>query len=220
MDRDILDEQIAYYRARAIEYDRSIDAASEFKGAFARAHQLLKERAMCEHVLELACGTGIWTQTLLTIGQQITAIDVSPEMLELARHKTGEGRVQYQQANLFEWEPEREYDLVFFANWLSHVPPRAFEAFLHKVSRAVRQGGSVVIVDQYAPTAEDQQMIQEGKEGKVYARRSVETSGETFTIVKAFYDGQRVEAAFSAPGFATSLQRLDENYFYFEVRRR
>ena len=219
MECDILQEQIAYYRARAVEYDRSIDAASEIEGAFAKAHRLLKERIACEHILELACGTGIWTQTLLTIGEQITALDVAPEMLELARQKTGDERVHYLLTDLFAWEPEREYDLVFFANWLSHVPPHAFEAFLHRVARAVRRGGSVVIVDQDAPTLEDQQIIQDGEEGRVYARRSLITSGETFTIVKAFYDVPRIEATFSALGFTTSVQRLDECFFYFELWR-
>lgn len=52
---------------------------------------------------------------------------------------------------------------------ITYYRARAFEAFLQKVSRAARRGGSVIIVDQDAPTAEDQQMIQEGEEGKVYA---------------------------------------------------
>jgi demethylmenaquinone methyltransferase/2-methoxy-6-polyprenyl-1,4-benzoquinol methylase len=93
-----------------------------------------------EQVLELACGTGTWTQVLLPIAHDITAIDAAPEMLTIARQKLGNAPVSYQQADVFQWEPRQEYDLVFFANWLSHVLPKDLDAFLRKVARAVRPG--------------------------------------------------------------------------------
>ena len=80
-------------------------------------------------VLELACGTGIWTEQLLKIGQHITALDASPEVIEVNRAKLKSDRVTYEQADLFTWEPDQTYDLVFFGFWLSHVPPEQVEAF-------------------------------------------------------------------------------------------
>jgi ubiquinone/menaquinone biosynthesis C-methylase UbiE len=44
-----------------------------------------------QDTLELACGTGIWTQQLLSITQTVTAIDASPEMIALS----GKRRVEY-----------------------------------------------------------------------------------------------------------------------------
>jgi demethylmenaquinone methyltransferase/2-methoxy-6-polyprenyl-1,4-benzoquinol methylase len=55
--------------------------------------------------------------------------------------------VEYRQIDLFTWEPDAEYDLVFFSFWLSHVPPELLESFLTKVSKSVRVGGQVFIVD-------------------------------------------------------------------------
>src|SRR5712691_8794067 len=141
MEHDILGEQIAYYRARAQEYDESIGGTEEPKGAFARAIHLLQQMGPFEQVLELACGTGIWTKALLQIGHDITAIDAAPEMLEIAQRKLGNAPVHFQQADLFQWEPEQEYDFVFFAFWLSHVPPERLSPFLNRVSRAIRPGG-------------------------------------------------------------------------------
>ena len=74
MEHDILNEQIAYYRARAREYDESVGETGEPKGVFARAMHLLEEMGPFEQVLELACGTGIWTRALLQVGRDITAI--------------------------------------------------------------------------------------------------------------------------------------------------
>src|SRR6266852_5534654 len=123
MEHDILNEQITYYRARAQEYDESIGETGEPQGAFASAAHLLKQMGPFEQVLELACGTGIWTRSLLQVGYEITAMDAAPEMLEIAQSKLGNAQVHYQQADLFKWEPLQQYDLVFFASWLSHVPP-------------------------------------------------------------------------------------------------
>src|SRR5690348_6442412 len=205
MEDDILQEQIAYYRARAQEYDESIGLTEEPRGAFARAASLLKEMGPFEQVLELACGTGIWTRSLLRVGQHITAIDAAPEMLEIARRKLGHTPVEYQQADLFQWEPLQEYDLVFFAFWLSHVPPARVAAFLSKVSRAVLPGGYVVIVDQYAPTEEDRRLIKEGGGGRLYAERSLR-DGQTFTIVKVFHDLMSLQRMFTDLGFESTVR--------------
>ena len=77
-------EQLAYDRARAQKYVESTRDAAELQGVFARARELLQRRDPCEQVLELARGIGTWTQVLLAIGQEVTAIDAAPEMLAIS----------------------------------------------------------------------------------------------------------------------------------------
>ncbi len=67
-DKNILHEQIEYYRARAEEYDRSISGAID---VFKPATIMLTLLGKFNHILELACGTGFWTKTLLQIGEHI-----------------------------------------------------------------------------------------------------------------------------------------------------
>lgn len=212
----MLNEQIAYYRARAQEYDESIGATEDPQGAFAEAMDLLRTMGPFERVLELACGTGIWTGVLLQIGREITALDAAPEMLEIARQKLGNASVRYQQVDLFQWEPTQEYDLVFFAFWLSHVPPEELDAFLDKVQRAVRPGRSVVIVDQYAPTSEDRQLIKE--EGDIYVQRPLH-DGRIFTIVKVFYDLKTLRDSLQHRGFEVVMHELSDGFFFLAARR-
>jgi demethylmenaquinone methyltransferase/2-methoxy-6-polyprenyl-1,4-benzoquinol methylase len=144
MNNSILDEQIEYYRARAQEYDASISGATEI---FEPARSMLLKLGNFDQILELACGTGFWTDTLLSMGGDVTAVDAAPEMLDIARKRLGEDRIKYRQSNLFQWRPEQEYDLIFFANWLSHVPPSALDGFLGKVQHTVRSGGQIAIID-------------------------------------------------------------------------
>src|SRR6266480_4550504 len=185
MDQHILDEQLTYYRKMAQEYDETTDQTEDLHRAFERARDLLHQHTQVEQMLELACRTGTWTRTLLPLGRELTAIDASPGMLALARQKVGNAVVQFQQADLFQWQPRQQYDLVFFANWLSHVPPQRLDAFLGTVARAVRPGGSLAVVDQYAPMQEDREIIvRDAEEGAIYAKRYLR-NGQTFLIVKA-----------------------------------
>jgi ubiquinone/menaquinone biosynthesis C-methylase UbiE len=218
MEQHILDQQMTYYRKRAPEYDETTGQTEAIQRAFARARELLQQHAPWKQILELACGTGTWTCALLPLGQFLTAIDASPEMLSLARQKVGNAFVQFQQADLFQWQPTQQYDLVFFANWLSHVPPQRLEAFLGTVSHAVRPGGSLVMVDQYAPMQEDREIsVRDAEEGAIYANRSLR-GGQTFTIVKVFYDLRFIEHLLESLGFVVTLQKLDDIFFFLEAR--
>ena len=133
--QDRLDEQLRYYRARAPEYD----AWALREGGFARgprerakwfADIAKLERALDRfhpsgRVLELACGTGQWTERLTRYADRLTAVDAAEEALDLNRRRVGDG-VRYIHADMFSWEPAETYDVVFFSFWLSHVPPERF----------------------------------------------------------------------------------------------
>ena len=143
------------------------------------------------------------------MGNEITAVDASPEMLEIARQKLGEKRINYQQADLFHWEPDRQYDLVFSANWLSHVPPTRLDKFLNAVQQSVRAGGQLAIIDQYQPSNSDKLVAKES----IYATRPIE-DGRQFTIVKAFHDLKFLQAKFEAFSFEVSINRFNDTFFF------
>ena len=210
MNNSILNEQIEYYRARAQEYDESIVDAIDL---LEPGKDLLLKLGKFDSILELACGTGIWTETLLQMGKTITAVDASPEMLAIARQKLRDERIHFQQADLFHWEPAQQYDLVFFANWLSHVPPDALDQFLEKVQRSVRPGGQIAIVDQYLPSDADKQVAQDD----IYAKRPVE-DGRQFTIVKAFYDLPYLHEKLGQLGFEVSTHKFTDTFFFLTAK--
>lgn len=218
MSSDILNEQIAYYRARAQEYDESVYQIGRFasneqpvdeQGAnLDQARIRLEALKPVQHALELACGTGMWTASLLNVAQQVTALDASPEMLEITRSKVGNARVDYQQADLFAWEPARQYDLVFFAFWLSHVPPERLDDFFARVQRATRPDAQLFIVDQYAPLPDDLLLPQEG----IYHTRALH-DGRAFTIVKVFHDLAALEEQLTMLGFTVATQKHGDVFF-------
>ena len=101
----ILQEQIAYYRARAGEYDQwflrlgRYDRGPDLNRRWFREIGLvtaaLEAFAPAGQVLELACGTGLWTQHLVRYAAAVTALDSSPEVLVINRARLGAAGVRY-----------------------------------------------------------------------------------------------------------------------------
>ncbi len=84
-DRELLDDQIAYYRARAAEYDATFPDGDPFAAHADAVREALNAFAPVGRVIELAAGTGQWTGLLADHADELTVTDASPEMLELNR---------------------------------------------------------------------------------------------------------------------------------------
>jgi predicted TPR repeat methyltransferase len=96
------------------------------------------------HCLELGCGTGKNTEWLLSVAEQITAIDLSAGMLRKAREKITSPRVHFLQGNMLEaWETGQTFDLVVCSLVLEHI--EQFEPLFQKVAASLRPGGSFYI---------------------------------------------------------------------------
>lgn len=223
MTAQIIQEQIAYYCARANEYDEWFYRIGRFNRGEESNQQwfneidvvklALQKVGHTEEILELASGTGIWTQELLNIGQKITAIDASQEANEINRSKLSSPNVEYRQIDLFAWEPDAEYDLVFFSFWLSHVPPELLKSFLTKVYKSVRVGGQVFIIDsRFEPTSTANNHIL-NDDGSIYKSRKL-NDGQEFQIVKIFYQPDELKNKLMQVGFKANVN-VTERYFIY-----
>ena len=88
------------------------------------------------------------TRFLAPLARSLTALDASPKMIEHNRRRLKNPKVHYVTADIFEWRPDRRYDLVFFSFWLSHVPPRSFDGFWGFLRTCVKPGGRVAFIDE------------------------------------------------------------------------
>jgi 2-polyprenyl-3-methyl-5-hydroxy-6-metoxy-1,4-benzoquinol methylase len=228
MSDDILQQQIAYYRARAGEYDEwfyrlgRYDRGEEFNRAWLQEAALLVKRLhelpLVDRVLELAGGTGIWTQELVKLGKQVTVIDASEEMIAINRAKVNSPAVQYQQADLFNWEPTETYDMVFFSFWLSHVPPERFDAFLAKVSHALHPGGYLFIIDSMPDQTSTAQNHEAYQPDDIYHTRKL-NDGQEFRIIKVFYEPEALQKRLAAAGFDGEVKTTGRYFFYAAARK-
>jgi SAM-dependent methyltransferase len=219
----LLAEQARYYRERASEYedwwfrrgryDRGDAADARWFADAAKLQTALERFAPTGDVLELACGTGLWTERLVGHAASVTAVDGSPEMLELCRARVNDPRVEYLQADLFAWEPQRTYDVCFFSFWLSHVPRERFDAFWEKVGRAVGHSGRVFFIDSLRhdkASAADHALPEHGSETML--RRLAD--GREYHIVKRFHEPQPLRERLADLEWNAQIQTTSEFFIY------
>jgi SAM-dependent methyltransferase len=81
----------SYYAARAPEYD-SVYRKLERQPDLRSIEGWLPPRFTGETVLEIACGTGYWTQFIAPSAARIVAVDLAPETLRIAFSKTSQAK--------------------------------------------------------------------------------------------------------------------------------
>lgn len=212
---DIVAAQRAYYDERAPDYldltkpsDRAVRGwLPEELGA-----RLIDAFAPTGDVLELACGGGACTRDIVRHARTLTCVDGSPRMLERNRGLLGErANVRYLEADLFDWTPDRAYDEVIFAFWLSHVPDDRFDAFWDLVQRALVRGGRVAFIDE-----DDRGGVNEPTrvvDGVSLAERTL-ADGRTFDIVKVFWRPDELEARLRSIGWNIEVRPVGGTFLF------
>ncbi|MDT0547559.1 MULTISPECIES: class I SAM-dependent methyltransferase [Streptomyces] len=206
MDDDaLLAEQMAYYRAGAAEYDRPYAEREELKRLLAAVDEL----PIAGDVLELACGTGQWTPRLAARARSVTAVDAAAEVLALARARTASPTVRFLEADLFSWRPPRRYDTVFFAFWLSHVPPTRLPDFWNTVAAALAPGGRAIFIDD-GPAAAAEEEVLANQPAPAALRRL--DDGSQYRIVKVFHDVRTLTDDLTALGWSVRIRPVAGNF--------
>jgi demethylmenaquinone methyltransferase/2-methoxy-6-polyprenyl-1,4-benzoquinol methylase len=221
----LIADQIAYYRARAGEYDdnlRNLERYVSMGGSVAGRSggedgkevaillKALEGMHPFDTVLELACGTGWWTQWLAQQAQHVTAVDAAAEMLTLNRERVNAANVRYIQADVFSWKPDRQFDLVFFAFWISHVPHDRFAAFWQLVGDSLAANGRVFFIDEL-----DTERAR-GLETRVDEDAVLRTlaDGRQFRAVKVFYEPSELEAKLRKLGWEFEVHEAGHRFYW------
>jgi 2-polyprenyl-3-methyl-5-hydroxy-6-metoxy-1,4-benzoquinol methylase len=212
MSEDILADQLAYYRHRADEYDAT--AYGDVAAAGERIARLVARMRPTGRVLELACGTGLWTRALAEWADTVTAVDAAPEALRIARVRVPSANVRFEVADVFAWNPGTRFDMVFFSAWLSHVPDDRFDGFWAWLRDLLTADGRVLFIDEHVD--------ERGKEDYLAGRDDVVRrrllDGSTFRVVKNFVDPRRLEARLRAAGWECVVSRDGADWVLGEAR--
>ena len=96
-------------------------------------------------VLELGCGTGTFTRELARSGADVVAIDVSSELLEIARANCSEPNVQYQIQNAYALNySQGVFDSVVGSSVLHHLE---IKEALRDVYRVLKAAGTIYFTE-------------------------------------------------------------------------
>ena len=198
---EVLADQIDYYRHRAGEYDAT--AYGDVAAARKRIARLVAGMRPTGHVLEIACGTGLWTEALAELADTVTAIDAAPEVVRIASDRVRSANVSFEVADVFSWTPGTRFDVIFFSAWLSHVPTDRFDQFWQLLRGLITEDGRVLFIDEHVD--------ERGKEAYVAGRDEIVErrlrDGGTFRVIKNFVDPERLEVRLRLLGWDCTIRR-------------
>jgi demethylmenaquinone methyltransferase/2-methoxy-6-polyprenyl-1,4-benzoquinol methylase len=223
----LLAEQIRYYDDRAPEYEDLWFRRGRHDRGRGFNERWFAETAIVEAaadafdatgmVLELACGSGLWTRRLAPRARRLVAVDSSPTMLALNRERFGGPNVEYVQADVFDWEPGERFDAIFTGFFVSHIPPERFARFWGRVATWLTPEGRVFLVDDAAGPGRPYSGAAV-PDGLPFAHRRELPGEREYTIVKVFYEPEELAAALDAVGWDADLRRSGVHLLYGTAR--
>jgi SAM-dependent methyltransferase len=100
----------------------------------------------CENALEIGCGTGAFARLLAKRCKRVVALDLSPEMIRVARSRsTGFDNLEFQLADAVQWNfPQYHFDFVCSIATLHHLEQREL---LVKIRESLKPNGVLVVLD-------------------------------------------------------------------------
>jgi SAM-dependent methyltransferase len=197
-----------YYRQRAPEYDE-VYAKPERQADLTELKVLLLPLVAGRHVLELAAGTGYWTQVIAAAAASVTATDLNPETLAIAAtrdYSGAEPRLLTADAYRPDGVPG-DFDLVFCGFWWSHVGRADIGRFLTAISARVPRGARLVLADNRYVPGSNHPVSRTGPDGDSFQRRQLR-DGREFEVLKNFPTRDQLAADLRPYGTALSYSEL------------
>jgi ubiquinone/menaquinone biosynthesis C-methylase UbiE len=201
-----------YYRDRAAEYD-AVYAKPERQDDLARLRALLPQTVAGHSVLEIAAGTGYWTQALSASATAITATDLSPETLSMARTRHyGPAPVTFQTADAYALgQVPGHFDAAFIGFFWSHILRADIPRFLQGLRARLGPGAQVVVLDNRYVQGSSTSIARTTGEGDTYQRRTL-SDDRSYEILKNFPTRDQFAADLAAT--AAGLQWTELRYFW------
>lgn len=148
-------------------------------------------------VLEIACGTGNWTQVLAKRARSVLATDINSSVLKIAKKKNyPRNKVIFKIADAYALQKtEGKYTLAFAADWWSHIPRSMIPAFVEGLHTKLVKEAKVIFVDMLPSESLDRMFSHYDEEGNLIHKRSL-SDGKEFYVVKNFPTEKELKEVF------------------------
>ena len=221
----MLAEQKAYYEARATEYDEWWERRGRYdlgevgnalwREEIRKVEAIFGAAPLRGHVLEPAAGSGNWTIYLARRAEKVTVLDNSLSMIEMNRRRILEAglqeRVDYEQTDLFCWQPRTQYDAVFLGFWISHLPSAILDPFLLLMASALKPGGCLAILE-----GQRNGRLRSAAQGTSHVDDEIElrtlNDGRKFRIVKRYDDPEDLAERLENAGLSAQVGTSGEQF--------
>ncbi len=140
-----------HYDKRASDYDaraRTINERPEVQADLGEMTRVLDATFADRTVLEIAAGTGIWTEKIAGSARSVTATDLSAVMLSIAKTKQyPKNNVTFRAADMYTLDDLAAHEAAFAGFIFAHILKQDRAVFIDTINKHVVAGGEVVLVD-------------------------------------------------------------------------
>ncbi|MFX1590665.1 MAG: class I SAM-dependent methyltransferase [Promethearchaeota archaeon] len=191
---------IEYYRRRAPEYESIYNKLDlEIQKENQETVEMLKKYLNGRKVIEVACGTGYWTQFLSATAKEITATDINKEVLDIAKQKTYHCPVSFQIMDAYRLAfKDKRFNAGLANFWFSHIPKKEINHFLSEFHRVLQSGSRVFLTDNHHSHLSDSlgKLITKKGDNNTYKLRQL-TDGSEYLVLKNYYTIKELVEIFS-----------------------
>ena len=193
--RSSIPQMERYYAKRAAVYEQVYDKPErqhELEWLRTRVPEIFSGRT----VLEVACGTGYWTQFIARRAARVYACDINDAVLEIAREKPiPPGRASFFKADAVTLEgAPAGCDAAFAGFWWSHVKKSETAKFVENLAARIAPGSVVAILDNRYAEGSSTAISRRDTEGNTYQMRPL-PGGEEYEVLKNFPTAEELAAA-------------------------
>jgi SAM-dependent methyltransferase len=200
-----------YYAARAAEYDR-IYAKPERQRDLRAIEQWLPGVFAGRSVLEIACGTGSWTQFIAAAATRMVALDAATETLQIAQSRVASGKVSFREGDAYRLPAELTgFDGAFAGFWISHVPRARMREFFSGLRAALAAGAKVVLLDNRYVAGNSTPISETDAAGDTYQTRKLD-DGSSYRVLKNFPAQDEMRGWLS--GLASDVRFHEWDYYW------
>jgi demethylmenaquinone methyltransferase/2-methoxy-6-polyprenyl-1,4-benzoquinol methylase len=201
-----------YYAQRAEEYER-IYQKSERQKDIKIIKNFLTGVFKGHDVLDIACGTGYWTQYISTRANSILGVDCNSEVLEIAKRK------DYARCNTRFLEDDafvlknvtKNFTAGFCGFWWSHIPKNRLHEFIRVFHSKLSNQAIVVLLDNRYVHGSSTPISQFDEDGNSYQVRVLDC-GRKYEILKNF--PSREELITDLRDYSTDAEYIALEYYW------
>jgi len=179
-----------YYDLRAPDYEAMYGFDNPERRAELEAIEALARQTFTnKRVLEIACGSGYWTELLSGVAKGVTAVDTSEPMLAIASGRDyPNDNVRFDICDAYNLDGVKgDFDAALAGFWLSHVPKRRRQDFLSGLQSQLQPGSPTLLFDNNFIEGLGGKLVASNQTGSdTYKRRTV-ADGSAHVIVKNYF---------------------------------
>lgn len=202
-----------YYKERAPIYDRVYSYPERQSDLRFLEDKVAVQLAGLE-VLEVAAGTGYWTQFINTTASSVIATDVTRDALAQVRMRPGLDHVKTVVVDAYSLEVGKTgFSGAFAGLWLSHVPIQRLLEFFDSLHSLLSPGAKVVLIDNSKSQCERLPITHRDADGNTYQDREL-GDGSVHRVLKNFPNRAQMEEVTHSCSSGSEFIELDHFWYY------